>query len=226
MGVSGTGKTTLLKSMLAGHPEFHPAVQIIFPLLSPAEMLRMIAGELNPPSDSAGIDRMHNDQLLRNIQHTLKSHAQDGRRPMICFDDAHQLSDQVLHGVVQPLLNLSDTGEAGSFAVLLAGQPLLLSRLRKHPQISDRIGVMATLNGFDLNETITYIQTAMRSAGCDRPVFTRHAMIRLFELSGGNPRRINRLCDIALLVGFAEQLDQITAGELDAVGQELLPAAA
>jgi hypothetical protein len=48
----------------------------------------------------------------------------------------------------------------------------------------------------------------------------------LFEITAGNPRRINRLSDMALLVGFAEQLGQITVGQIDAVSAELMPAAA
>jgi general secretion pathway protein A len=58
-------------------------------------------------------------------------------------------------------------------------------------------------------------------AGCTRPVFTPSALESLYELSGGVPRRINRLCDLALLVGFADELPEITDVEMEAVGEEL-----
>jgi general secretion pathway protein A len=57
-------------------------------------------------------------------------------------------------------------------------------------------------------------------------IFSPGALQRLYDVTAGNPRRINRLCDMALLVGYAEQLTQISEAQIDAVGAELLPAAA
>lgn len=235
-GASGTGKSSLLRTLATEAPLLRPFVQIIFPLLNSDELLRLVASELLatdlPPQSSdtdhtsLAADAAGNAGLLRCIQQSLQRHVQAGRHPIICFDDAHQLSDQVLQSVVQPLLNLTDCSEQLRFSVVLCGQPVLVSRLRKHTQISDRIGVMAALQGLTVEETADYVLTSLRDAGATQPIFTDSALQRLFEVSAGNPRRLNRLCDMALLVGFAEQLLQITDAEINAVSHELLPAAA
>jgi general secretion pathway protein A len=49
-------------------------------------------------------------------------------------------------------------------------------------------------------------------------------MTPLYELSGGVPRRINRLCDLALLVGFADESQTISAEQVEAVADELVTA--
>ena len=226
LGTSGTGKTMLLKSLIAENSELAPVVHMIFPLLSPTEMLRLITCDINSEPDLNAVNDLHDDQLLRRIQLALKKHCDNGAHPVICFDDAHQLSDQVLQCVVQPLLNLCDADSSLQCSIILCGQPVLLSRLRKHAQLSDRIGVTATLQGFDVNETMQYVRNALHAAGSDSEVFTIDALKRLFEVTAGNPRRINRLCDMALLVGYAEQLNCIDVAEIEAISHELIPLAA
>jgi type II secretory pathway predicted ATPase ExeA len=63
-------------------------------------------------------------------------------------------------------------------------------------------------------------------AGREKEIFTKDAHTSIFELSGGIPRRINRLCDLSLLVGYAENLTKLTAAEIEAVSDELLTTAA
>lgn len=226
LGTSGTGKTLLLKSLVAENHELKPVIQVIFPLLSPTEMLRLIACDINSEPDLKAVNDLHDDQLLRRTQLALKQHCDNGTHPVLCFDDAHQLSDQVLQCVVQPLLNLCDADSCLQCSVILCGQPVLLSRLRKHSQLSDRIGVTATLQGFDAQETMQYVRNAMHAAGGDPAVFTDNALKRLFEVTAGNPRRINRLCDMALLVAYADQLPCIDVAEINAISYELVPLAA
>lgn len=225
-GGAGTGKSALLKALAAAVPDLRPFVHVIFPLLTTEELLRLIATELLPEPGLPSVDDMASDQLLRSIRQSIQLHCRRQRHPVICFDDAHQLSDQVLQGVVQPLLNLCDADDAIHCSLVLAGQPVLYSHLRKHGQISDRIGVTSTVQGFSEQESAEYVRTVLQNAGVRQAVFSDDALRRLFEISGGNPRRLNRLCDMALLVGCAENLTEITAGEIDAISHELMPAAA
>ena len=54
---------------------------------------------------------------------------------------------------------------------------------------------------------MSYVQHRLAVAGAERTIFEPAATEALHQLSGGAPRQINRLCDLALLVGFAEELD-------------------
>ena len=74
--------------------------------------------------------------------------------------------------------------------------------------------------------TADYIRNSLLQCGGRSDIFSADALQRLFEITGGNPRRINRLGDMALLVGYAEQLGQISPVQIDAVSAELMPAAA
>jgi general secretion pathway protein A len=51
-------------------------------------------------------------------------------------------------------------------------------------------------------------------------------MPTLHALTHGVARRINRLCDLALLVGFAEEQAMLGAEQFEAVSQELVAVAA
>jgi general secretion pathway protein A len=61
-------------------------------------------------------------------------------------------------------------------------------------------------------------------AGAARPLFDHGALEMVHRLSQGIPRRINRLCDLALLIGFAEERPAISAAQVEAVAEELTPA--
>ena len=224
IGQAGTGKTSLLKSFSVA--EYNPVIHIVFPLLETDELLRMIASDLRSELSPSALATMTTDAILTSIRNSLRQNSLAGQHTLICIDDAHQLTDQAILHVVQPLMNLCDVDEQASLALILAGQPVLSSRLRKHAQISDRVAVTAALHGFTQAETIDYVRNSLAAVGATEPIFTDRAVSRLFEVTGGIPRRVNRLADMALLVGYAEQLAQITETEINAISHELMPAAA
>lgn len=223
IGLSGTGKTSLIQVFAAEHSNMRPFVHVVFPALGCDELLRLIATEL---SESGVVTATGTEGVFRQIQNSLRKHALDGKKPLLCFDDAHLLSEDALQFVIQPLLNLSDTSAGTACSILLAGQPVLSSRVRKLTELSERIAVTTPLVGFTATETAEYVQSCVQNAAGSSNVFSQKALQRLYEVTAGNPRRINRLCDMALLVGFAEELQQITETQIDAVSNELLSAAA
>ena len=223
IGLSGTGKSTLARTFATDNAEFRPFAHVVFPALGCDDLLRLIAAELcgNVVPDGAGTDA-----VLRQIQNSLKQYSARGQQPLLCIDDAHLLSDDALQFVIQPLLNMSESDESTRLSILLLGLPALSSRLRKVGELSERIAVTTPLSGFTAAETADYVTTALTRVNGRDDIFSPAALNRLFEVTAGNPRRINRLCDMALLVGYAEQLNQLTEAHIDAVGAELLPAAA
>lgn len=223
MGMSGTGKSSLVKAFAAERTNLRPFMHIVFPALGCDELFRMIATELTGESLS---DMSGTDNVLRVIQKSLRSHAEQDQQPLLCIDDAHLLSEDALQFVVQPLLNLVESDHSIRLSILLAGLPVLSSRLRKVGELCERIAVTTPLSGFTASETADYVRICLKQVRGSEEIFSADAIRRLHEITAGNPRRINRLCDMALLVGYAEQLDQITDAQIDAVGAELLQAAA
>ncbi len=226
LGASGTGKTSLVKLLSADHGDLRPLVHIVFPAISPDDLLRLVASEIAMFACVSPVNSAGSDGVLREILTSLRRLASTGRRTLLCFDDAHLLSEEALLQVVQPLLNLAESEDQALLAVLLVGQPVLSAKIRKLHLISERIAVTTALSGFTANETSDYVRGSLLQSGGRSDIFSANALQRLFEITAGNPRRINRLSDMALLVGYAEQLGQITAGQIDAVSAELMPAAA
>lgn len=223
LGMSGTGKSSLVRVLAEQDSSLSPFVQVVFPTLTSNELLRLIAGELSRHSatESAGADA-----VLKDIQSALHQHAAKGMQAVICFDDAHLLSDEAIHSVVLPLLNLVESDPLSRLAILLVGQPVLASQLRRVGSLSERVAVTTAIQGFTASETSDYVKSSLHAAGGSSEIFTPTALERLFEVTGGNPRRINRLCEMALLVGYAEQLRSLTEAQIESVASELLPAAA
>lgn len=226
LGASGTGKTALVKLLSAESSDLKPFVHIVFPSISPNDLLRHVASEISMFAAVSPVLTTGNDGVLREIVSSLRRLTSNGHRPLLCFDDAHLLSEEALEQVVQPLLNLAESEDPGLLTTLLVGQPVLSAKIRRLHQISERIAVTTVLTGFTTSETSDYVRSSLLQSGGHSDIFSADALQRLFEITGGNPRRINRLSDMALLVGYAEQIGQITTSQIDAVSAELMPAAA
>ena len=140
--------------------------------------------------------------------------------PSVKIDDAQVIESRALWQTWHLLLTYRE--RAGiDFSVLFVGQPELLGRLERFPQLEERLALTCTLSPLSEAETRGYIGHRLEVAGSSETIFDAAAVRRLWELSAGIPRRIDRLCDFSLLVGYAEGLSVITADQIDAVSQEL-----
>ncbi|MEZ6123920.1 MAG: AAA family ATPase [Planctomycetaceae bacterium] len=222
LGVSGVGKSSLLQQLSADE-HLAPFSMVTFPSLTSCELLRCVAADVVHQPCSGGETT---DALLLNIYKSLQQSSADGQHCVIAFDEAHLLSNECLNQVVLPLLNLADRDHRIQLTVILCGQPSLASHVTRNAQLKERIAVTAAMDRFTDQEVGDYIRRRMESVGATRQVFSDDAVDAIIQLSEGNPRRINRLCDMALLVGYADQISQITDTEIRSLSVEILPMAA
>jgi general secretion pathway protein A len=158
-----------------------------------------------PTSDKGQVDIFH--EFARFLEHEQSA----GRRVLLVLDEAQNVGAAMLEEL-RLLSNLND-GRRRSLQILLSGQ-LGLRDLLKGPgmvQFAQRVGVEYTLAALSEDETITYIAHRLEVAGRRTPLFTTLAGRGVFRLIGGTPRLINQLCDHALVYGYAEQAESITA---------------
>ncbi len=221
-GPSGSGKTTLVRRFASEFSEYSPFIQMLFPVLSADEMLRMILRELSGQESLPALGR---DGTLVGIRSALRQHSETGAT-LLFFDDAHLFSDEILVQVLHPLLCLAEAESSIQLKMVLAGQPHLAERIQRFPAVSERIAVCSPLELLSCEETSDFVTLSLAAAGCETPVFSPDSLVRLHRLTDGNPRRIARLCEMALLVGFAEEQQQIDVAVIDAVAKEVLRAAA
>ena len=90
------------------------------------------------------------------------------------------------------------------------------------PQWEERLGVKCLLRPFNESETAAYVEHRLRVAGSPRSIVEPDALPTLQELTDGIARRINRLCDLALLVGYAEEQPTLSASHFESVCRELV----
>ena len=93
--------------------------------------------------------------------------------------------------------------------VLLVGQLPLAERLRKHPPMDQRITTRGWLKPLQIEETHEYVAHRLTVAGREEQTFTEAAIDLAHDFAMGVPRKINNICDIALVVGFSRELDSI-----------------
>lgn len=224
VGASGSGKTRLLEAVLpdapaaATGPTTTPIAMVVYPQMSPVELLNYIANKLALEVVSSPTHAM--DLVLQRLEATLRMLTASGRSPVIVIDDAHAISDRCVLQSLQLLLNFQQC-DGIDFTLILAGQPELVSVVKRLPQLDDRVAMPCVLQAFSANETASYIRHRLQAAGGTLPIFSDAAFRAIHELSGGLPRRINRLCDFALLVGYAEELTAIDTPQIEGVHAEL-----
>ena len=95
------------------------------------------------------------------------------------------------------------------------------SAQRISPRILEQAALRIDLAPWNEDETRSYLQTTLTKAGRKQPAFDDSALRRMFELSGGAPRKVNQLAQLALLAGAGQKLLQVDAGTVDAVQEEL-----
>jgi general secretion pathway protein A len=199
----GTGKTTVIRSLLEQLPGHADVALILNPRVTPAEFLLTICEELHVavPESGHGSTKTLMDLLGR---HLLDTHAR-GRRVVLIVDEAQNLSTQTLEQV--RLLTNLETATTKLLQIILIGQPELRELLDQAElrQLAQRITGRYHLNPLSKDETAGYVKHRMRVAGATTEVFTPSALREIHRLSGGIPRVINVICDRALLGAFTQE---------------------
>jgi general secretion pathway protein A len=206
-GEVGTGKTTVLRTLLGQLDEKNYRTALIFnPCLSATELLRGINREFGIPSEG-----LSDAALLRELNRFLVEEKSAGRTVSLVIDEAQNLEPSVLEQI--RLISNLETDTDKLIQIVLAGQPEL-GRLLEKPelrQLAQRITVRFHLRPMDYDDTRAYIRHRLNVAGCGLSVqFAPAALKRVFRYSGGIPRLINILCDRSLLVGYGEEQRNIT----------------
>jgi general secretion pathway protein A len=203
VGETGTGKTTLVSSILARKRERIRLVCVSNPKLGFDGILHglMLAlGIQSPPMKLAMLDAF--DSFLADLG--------DIERVVLIVDEAQSLDDEAL----EELRLFSNRGRADQrqLGFVLVGQPQLLRRLTrpKLRQLNDRVGARAVLNPLTREEALDYVEYQMNLCGSSAArVFASDALGYSIEHSDGIPRRINTLCRNAMLIAYSARLGQV-----------------
>jgi general secretion pathway protein A len=218
-GASGTGKTMLVQLLRENLPEeFSPFIHLVIPIMSGPELLAYVADSLGVWGGPSG--RASMEEVVRRIENSLAENVRGGKHAVVVVDEAHLLVDTEAMETLRLLTNFQ-TASGPELTLVLVGQPPLLPALARMPQFEERLDVKSLLRPLSSDETASYIAHRLSAASAQREIFDNDALAALFELSQGNPRRLNRLCDLALLIGYADEQQTLSRSHIESVAEEL-----
>ena len=200
-GEIGAGKTTVCRCFLEQVPAHCQVAYIFNPKLSVLELLRTVCDEFHVEVPASA--RTVKDYVDPLNTFLLGLHA-TGRNAVLIIDEAQNLSADVLEQL--RLLTNLETNERKLLQIILIGQPELRSMLARPEleQLAQRVIARFHLEALSEPETGQYIQHRLKVAGLGGPVpFTPAAVRRIHQITRGVPRRINLLCDRAMLGAYA-----------------------
>ena len=221
-GEIGAGKTTVCRAFLEQVPANCRVAYIFNPKLTVNDLLKTICHEFHlevrPEGGGPATIKDHLDPLN---EYLLASHAQ-GQHNLLIIDEAQNLSPHVLEQL--RLLTNLETHERKLLQIVLIGQPELRSLLARPEleQLAQRVIARFHLGALSEDETRQYVRHRMDVAGLTGPLpFTDTAVARVHALTRGVPRRINLLCDRALLGAYASDRREVDPAIVDRAAQEV-----
>jgi general secretion pathway protein A len=208
LGGGGSGKSTLLAEFAERALRRGAAVaSVAVGGLSEQGLIRTLAEGLQA---SAGDET---GGFWRQIEERLEELQLESLPAVVLLDDLDRGGNEVLANV-ERLVALG-----GGLTVVATARPKTASRLGT--QLLALAALRIDLEPWNEQETSEYLTASLARAGRQQPAFCPEAVRRLFELSGGAPRKVNQLAQLALLAGAGQKLVQIDEMTIDAVQEEL-----
>jgi type II secretory pathway predicted ATPase ExeA len=216
-GEVGTGKTTLLKTVLSTFAKDRICTSFVFnPRLDVLDFFDFVLTDFGIPP----VARTKSSMLLQ-LNRWLIERYRSRQLCAIVIDEAQNLSWELLEEI--RLLTNLETSSEKLVQIVLAGQPELEEKLHHHSlrQLRQRIALWCKTQPLCCEETQAYILERLRIAGALQPIFLPDAMDLVCRYSKGVPRVINLICEHVLISAYAEQVNPIPAHIVESVGLEL-----
>lgn len=202
-GGIGTGKTTLCRAFLSQLESSIKSALIFNSFITEQELLETVIEELGiDPSVAAGTKK----ECIDKINEFLLQNFSQGGNAVLVIDEAQNLSNTVLEQI-RMLSNL-ETEKEKLIQIVLVGQPELKDLLTSSSmqQLNERIVVRFELRTLDHKDVRGYVEHRLVVGGGKGDLrFTNSAFAAIYKYSRGNPRRINAVCDRALLIAYVNE---------------------
>jgi general secretion pathway protein A len=202
-GEIGCGKTTLSRVFIQQLADSEFDIGLITnPSLEPLDFLKEALYQigLNPQSNAKSeLLKILNDRMIENMKNE--------RTTLLIIDEAQLIYKETFEEI--RLLSNFQLNDRYLLTLVLIGQPELRDIIRGYKQLDQRIAIRYHLNPLNSDNTLKYVVFRLEKAGQTKNIFTAAAMEEIYNYSEGVPRKINNICDLALLIGFSVKVEQI-----------------
>lgn len=215
LGPAGTGKSLLLYKL--AHRLSRRGCRVALASLAGAgadDILWSLSAQLGC-GDRADLG---GPRLWARLADRIEENRRLHRSTVFLLDDIDEASPEV-HSLLIRLVHADPSGQAQHSLVLTCDT----ARIEYvAPSLLDLVDLRVTLEPWEEAETATYLQTALVNAGCSEDVFADEAIAEIHILSGGVPRQVNRLADLALVAAAGQQAEHVDGEIIAAVAGELV----
>ena len=203
-GEVGTGKTTLIRNLIDQMEDDVSVGLITNTQRNFGDLLKWVLMAFEIETDDSDHARLYQ----RFVEFVTSEHKR-GHRVLLIIDEAQNLSMEALEDI-RMLTNINVDKDV-VLQLILVGQPELLEILRKKElrQFAQRVSADYLLEPLTFQETVDYIKHRISVAGGDKNLFVKTAFAAVFYHSGGIPRIINTICDMALVYSYADEAPRI-----------------
>ena len=216
-GEIGSGKTTLLQSFLTELDDDVVYAVVSQTQLTPTQFLQSVLTEFGfKPFNKRKVE------LLDMLNMFLIEQYSNGKKVVLIVDEAQNLSKKVLEEI--RLMSGIETHKEKVLRIILAGQPELKDTLNSPnlKQLVQRVRLRFHIGPLDERDMREYIDHRLAVAGrTPNDLFDDDCFDVIYRYTGGVPRLINTLCDTALLCGFADERESLSADDIMAAIAEL-----
>ncbi len=219
VGEVGMGKTTLLNTVLGRLNEKTRVAFIFNTDLTFTEMLAMALVDLGLGEPGETLLKVEGINRLNNF--AIKQFSRGGNLVLV-VDEAQNLDNSTMENL--RLLSNLETRKHKLIQIVLSGQPELDIKLAQPElrQLAQRISLKRYIMPFGEKETYEYVQHRLSMVEYNGPkLFSRQAQKMIWKYSGGVPRKINVLCDNALLIAYAMRQNTIQASVIEEAIRDL-----
>ena len=217
-GEVGAGKTTLLRGLLDSLNRSNVVIgNVVTTQLDAEDTLRMVGAAFG-----VRVKDLPKSELLMTLEAFFVNQVTQGKRCLLIVDEAQNLSARAVEEL-RMLSNFQFSNQS-LLQTFLVGQPEFRGILQKPEmeQFRQRVAATCHIGPLDEDETQRYMEHRLKCAGSTgQPTFDHDAFPAIHKASQGIPRRINRLCDRLLLLGFMQGRTHLTLADVKEVLRDI-----